>query len=94
MLNNGTIGSVWPSGIAKYFDSTNLPRDSTVMASYPAKYVNFSGTETRCMKITYAEYLSDPAYNKSYLRIELPSSIAPGDVYQIWWTNLCGAVPP
>lgn len=92
-LNTGIVDSVWPSGSAKYFDSSALPKDSAQVVAYIGKYTNFSGTggETRCLKISYAEYLSDPAYNKSYMRLELPSTVVPGDVYEVWTSSTCGA---
>ena len=92
-LNTGTIDSVWPIGAGKYFDSGDLPKDSSVISSYIGKYVNFGGAggETRCLQISYAEYLSDPAYNKSYMRVELVASIMAGDVYEIWTSSICGA---
>ena len=92
-LSTGIVDSVWPSGSAKYFDSSALPKDSAQIVAYIGKYANFSGTggETRCLKISYAEHLSDPAYNKSYMRLELPSTIVPGDVYEVWTSSTCGA---
>ncbi len=92
-LNTGTIDSVWPAGASKYFDSEDLPKDDLIMQSYIGKYANFSGVggETRCLQISYAEYLSDPAYDKSYMRVELVASIIPGDVYEIWTSSTCGA---
>lgn len=92
-LNTGTIDSVWPVGAGKYFDSNGLPKDDLIMQSYIGKYANFSGAggETRCLQISYAEYLSDPAYNKSYMRVELVASIMAGDVYEIWTSSICGA---
>ncbi|HEB46986.1 MAG TPA: hypothetical protein ENI22_00770 [Candidatus Pacearchaeota archaeon] len=94
-LNTGTIDSVWPIGAGKYFDSNGLPKDSVIINSYKGKYANFSrtggGGETRCLWISYAEYLSDPAYNKSYVRVELVASIMAGDVYEIWTSSICGA---
>jgi len=92
-LGSGIVESIWPVGVAKYFDSGNLPKDSSQIVSYIGKYANFSGvgTETRCLQISYAEYLSDPAYNKSYMRLELPSAIMSGDTYEIWVSSTCGA---
>ena len=92
-LSSGLVESIWPAGVAKYFDSDDLPKDSTQIVSFIGKYANFSGvgTETRCLQISYAEYLSDPAYNKSYMRLELPSTIMSGDTYNIWLSSTCGA---
>ena len=91
-LSSGLIESIWPFGAAKYFDSDDLPKDSSQVVTFIGKYANFSGTggEARCLQISYAEYLSDPAYNKSYIRLELPSSIVSGDTYEIWASSTCG----
>lgn len=90
-LNFGTIESTWPGGVVKYFDSGDLPKNSETVQSYIGKYVNFSGSETRCLQISYAEYLSDPAYDRSYIRIELPASIVSGNNYEIWVSPNCGS---
>lgn len=92
-LNSGVIGSVWPLGAVKYVDSNDLPRDSIQIVSYIGKYTNFSGAggETRCLQISYAEYLDDVTYNRSYMRLELPSTVLPGDIYEIWASSSCGA---
>src|SRR3989344_2757831 len=91
-LSSGTVDSIWPFGAVKYFDSSSLPKNSAQIITYVGKYVNFSGSggEARCLRISYAEYLSDPAYNKSYIRLELPSSIVSGDTYEIWASSTCG----
>lgn len=92
-LNRGVIGSVWPLGAVKYIDSGDLPKNSVQIVSYIGKYANFSGAggETRCLMISYAEYLDDPSYNKSYVRLELPSTVLSGDIYEIWISSSCGA---
>lgn len=86
-LNTGIILTVWPSGAGKYFDSNDLPKDDSVMISYIGKFINFTGSETRCMTITFGEYLSDPSYNRSYLRLEDVSTISSGNNYEIWETE-------
>ena len=91
-LNNGTVGSVWPPGVAKYFDSQNLPTDAVALISYIGDYANFSGTETRCLQISYAEYLPIPGYNKSYIRLETNTSVSLGNSYAIWMSSTCGAL--
>jgi len=85
-LNYGTILSIWPSNAAKYFDSDDLPKDNALITSYIGKYINFS-SETRCMRIYFAEYLSELGYDKSYLRLESVAAINSGDNYEIWETE-------
>jgi len=84
-ISTGTIDSVWPIGAVKYFDSDDLPKDTATMQSYIGKYANFSGAggEPGCLQISYAEYLEGPGYNKSYVRVELVSTITAGDTLSI-----------
>jgi len=87
-INSGVVDSVWPPGAVKYFDSDNLPKNSEVVSNYIGKYIKFiPGIEEGCLKITWAEYLNEIEYNKSYLRIEEVVSILSGDEYEIWRTQ-------
>lgn len=88
-LNTGTVGNIWPPGASKYFDSDNLPKSLTV-SSYNGNYIKFSGAETRCLQITWAEYLSTESYDRSYLRLEDIAQISSGDNYEIWESATCG----
>ena len=91
-MNKGVVESVWPFDAVKYFDSNDFPKNSVQIVSYIGKWVNFSGAggETRCLQISYAEYLNNEEYNKSYLRVELPVTVLPGDIYEIWVSPSCG----
>ncbi|MEM3116582.1 MAG: hypothetical protein QXD63_01455 [Candidatus Pacearchaeota archaeon] len=88
-VNTGTILSVWPPGAKKYFDSENLPKDSSQIAPYTSYYINFSNSiETRCFRITFAEYI--PSVNRSYLRIIDTANINAGENYSVWEAENCG----
>jgi len=89
-LNSGTINDVW---INIFFNSNDLPKDSTV-SSYIGDYVNFSGSsETGCFQITFAGYV--PSNDISYLRVsdsppEGAPTISSGEGYSIWEAENCG----
>jgi len=84
-INSGTVDSVWPSGAVKYFDSEDLPKNSTIL-DYNLNYVKFTtGSEMRCLQITWAEYLIE--YNKSYVRLIEVAYIISNDSYEIWETQ-------
>lgn len=89
-VNNGTINSVWND---IYFDSHDLPKNTTV-TNYIGYYVNFSDSaETSCFEITFADYISEN--DISYLRVsDAPPlgtpSINAGEKYYIWEAESCG----
>jgi hypothetical protein len=85
---SGIVELVWPPGAEKYFDSQNLPK-SSVISTYIGKYVSFNGVG--CVRISYAEYLDDPDYNKSYVRLETVTSISSGNTFEVWDYSNCGA---
>ncbi len=93
-IDSGTVDLVWPPGAVKYLDSQDLPKDAEIILDYWGMYVKFtSGAEIgECLQITWAEYLDEPAYDKSYLRLIRVAVIVGGEIetYEIWETEeLC-----
>ncbi|MCK4553047.1 hypothetical protein KAT80_02495 [Candidatus Pacearchaeota archaeon] len=82
VINSGTIYSIWPIGGGEYFDSPDLPKSEVNYINY---FVRFTGSESRCLKITEHVYPDSPEYN-SYIKLNSTSSIQAGENYDIWQT--------
>ena len=86
VMNSGTIRSVWPYGIAEYFDSEDLPTNDSLDLKF--KYLIFPGSqETRCLQIK--EFTTPTSETGiSYIRLSQPeANITKDDSYQIWETD-------
>jgi hypothetical protein len=87
-VSSGFIYSVWPEGAAKYFDSEQLPLDTTDYTTY---FVNFrNSNENSCFQITWAEYME--LNGRTYLRLAFIADIIGGEVeeYDVWEAANCG----
>jgi len=87
-VNSGIVLSIWPFGVAEYFDSPDL--NVLTNGDYVNYYVKFtSGNENRCLQIAEYIYPLDPLiYNSSYIRLNVfESQVRGGDAYEIWQTS-------
>jgi len=91
LILSGTISSIWPGVAPRYFDSENLPKDSTELSSLVFKYINFedASTEDRCMQIWDAEHVVDGEYDMSHIELEAVALIANDEGYSIWRSSTC-----
>jgi hypothetical protein len=80
----GVVDSVWPAGIAVYFDSSNLPQDNTY-SGYYARFLPPS-QESECLLIS--DYLiPQPPQTKVMVRLDATqTSISAGDTLELWQT--------
>lgn len=79
---SGTIDSVWPLGIAIWFDSSDLPVDN-VYSGFYAKFLAPS-QESECLLVSDYQLPQPP---QTTVRVELEAvqtSIAPGDNVELW----------
>jgi flagellin-like protein len=81
---SGTIDSVWPAGIAIYFDSFNLPTDE-VYSGYYAKFLPPS-METECLLVEDYDF-PQPPQTKVIVRLQATeTSVSANDNVQLWPT--------
>jgi hypothetical protein len=91
-VNSGLVNSIWPSNIAEYFDSPDLPKSEESYVNYYAKFT--SGSEGRCLMIEEHVYPTPPGVN-SYVRFDVDTTaVLPGDNYEIWQRKFnCECLP-
>lgn len=79
---SGTVDSVWPSGVAIYFDSADLPLD-TVYSGYYAKFLPPS-EESECLLIEDYQLPQAPQ-TKVMIKLQATqTSIGAGDSTELW----------
>ena len=81
---SGTVYSVWPTGIAIYFDSSDLPTDNV----YSGYYVRFlpPSQESECLLVENYE-IPQPPQTKVMVKLQATqTSIAAGESVQLWPT--------
>jgi hypothetical protein len=81
---SGTVNSVWPEGIAIYFDSSDLPTDN-IYSGYYAKFLPPS-LEVNCILVDDYE-IPQPPQTKVRVKLgALQTSVDAGDHVELWPT--------
>lgn len=78
---SGTVASVWPSGIANYFDSSNLPTDK----SYAGYWARFPGSaESECLQVENYDPPIPPQTTVQVRLVATQTSVVGGDNVELW----------
>ncbi len=81
---SGTVDSVWPAGVAIYFDSSNLPTDD-VYSGYYAKFLPPS-QESECLLVENYD-IPQPPQTRVMIKLQaVQTSIANGESVELWPT--------
>ena len=87
MILNGTVRSAWPYGVGEYFDSADLPIDSSTVEILGYSIIFPLNPSAECHEVVGFSEPVIPA-GMSYVKLSpAPTNVADDDYFEIWETQ-------